>query len=372
MKKENNRHIGRQKTAVLAAILSAAAVLTACGSKTYLKDIKASDYVTLGDYKGIEVNEEKTEINDTLVNDYLEAYLLPSFVTVDEVTGRPVQEGDTVNIDYAGYLDGEQFDGGTASGQNLTIGSHRFIDGFEDGLIGANVGDTLSLELSFPDPYPNDPSLAGKPVVFEVTVNSIGIQKLPELNDEFAVTAGEAMGIEDCTTVQDLKDYLKERFAEQEELRFETAVENSLTNRIMANCTFKEPPAEMVERFLQNITDVQTAQAQTQGMTLPDYMQNYYGMDEAAYKEQFQSNALTGAQQYIMYQAIADIEGLDPTEEQIQEEIDSRVEAYGYESEEEYLENVDVEMLKEQTMRDNVMAFLKENNTITATTEIVD
>ena len=360
------------REAALAVILAASALLCACGSREYLKDVKASDYVTLGDYTGLEVNEEKTEINDTIVNDYIESYLLPSFATVEEVTGRSVEEGDTVNIDYAGYLNGEQFDGGTASGQNLTIGSHRFIDGFEDGLIGANAGDTLSLNLTFPDPYPNDPDLAGKPVVFEVTVNSIGVQKVPELDDEFAVTAGEAMGIENCATVQDLKTYLHERFQEQEELRFETAVETSLTNRVMANCTFKEPPAEMVERFVQNITDVQTAQAQVQGMTLDDYMLNYYGMDQAAYKEQFQSNALTGAQQYLMYQAIADIEGLNPTDEQIQEEIDSRVEEYGYESEEAYLESVDEEMLKEQTMRDNVMEFLKANNTVTAKTAVVD
>ena len=170
------------REAALAVILAASALLCACGSREYLKDVKASDYVTLGDYTGLEVNEEKTEINDTIVNDYIESYLLPSFATVEEVTGRSVEEGDTVNIDYAGYLNGEQFDGGTASGQNLTIGSHRFIDGFEDGLIGANAGDTLSLNLTFPDPYPNDPDLAGKPVVFEVTVNSIGVQKVPELD----------------------------------------------------------------------------------------------------------------------------------------------------------------------------------------------
>ncbi len=360
------------RAAVLSASLVASALLCACGSKEYLKDIKASDYVTLGSYTGAEVNEEKMEINDAIVDDYIESYLLPSFATVEDVTGRSVEEGDTVNIDYAGYLDGEQFDGGTASGQNLTIGSHRFIDGFEEGLVGANVGDKLSLNLSFPDPYPNDPNLAGKPVVFEVTVNSIGVQVIPELNDEFAATVGETMGIENCTTVQELKDDLTRRFKEQEDLQFETAVENDLTNTIMAGCTFKEPPAEMVERFVQNITDVQSAQAQVQGMTLDDYMLNYYGLDQAAYQEQFQSSALTGAQQYIMYQAIADIEGLNPTEEQIQEEIDSRVEAYGYESEEAYLENVDEQMLEEQIMRDNVMAFLKENNTITATSTTID
>ena len=221
--------------AVLSAALTAAALLCACGSKEYLRDIKASDYVTLGSYTGAEVNEEKMEINDAIVDDYIESYLLPSFTTVEEVTGRSVEEGDTVNIDYAGYLDGEQFDGGTASGQNLTIGSHRFIDGFEEGLVGANVGDKLSLNLSFPDPYPNDPNLAGKPVVFEVTVNSIGVQVTPELNDEFAVKVGETMGIENCTTVQDLKDDLTRRFKEQEDLQFETAVENDLTNTIMAD-----------------------------------------------------------------------------------------------------------------------------------------
>lgn len=128
----------------------------------------------------------------------------------------------------------------------------------------------------------------------------------------------------------------------------------------------------MVERFAKNIEDVMNAQAGVQGMTLTSYMQYYYGMDETTYKAQFQADALTGAQQYIMFQAIADIEGLNPSDEQLQGEINSRVETYGYESEEAYRESVDVEMLREQLMRQNVMEFLKENGNILTTSTVVD
>ena len=142
----------KKRVGVLAAVLASATLLTACGSKEYLKDIKASDYVTLGNYMGIEAQAEEPVVEDGLVDMYLQYYILPSYTTTEEVTGRAVQTGDVVNIDYVGYHNGEAFQGGTAEGYDLTIGSGQFISGFEDGLIGANVGDQVSLNLTFPDP----------------------------------------------------------------------------------------------------------------------------------------------------------------------------------------------------------------------------
>lgn len=368
MKKEMKSMPGSRKMTALAAILTAAVMLTACGSKEYLKDIKASDYVTLGNYMGVEAEAAEPTVPDGMVDAYIEYYLLPAYTTSEPVTGRAVEEGDTANIDYVGYIDGEAFAGGTDSNHDLTIGSHSFIDGFEDGLIGVNVGETVSLELAFPNPYNPNPDLSGVPVVFDVTVNSISIQKVPELNDELV----QSMGIEGCTTEKELRDYLYNLFYDDAVQTYENSIETTLTDTIMSVCTFKEPPAEMVERFAKNIEDVMNAQAGVQGMTLTSYMQYYYGMDEATYKAQFQADALTGAQQYIMFQAIADIEGLNPSDEQLQGEINSRVETYGYESEEAYRESVDVEMLREQLMRQNVMEFLKENGNILTTSTVVD
>lgn len=342
--------------------------LTACGDKVYLKDIKAADYVTLGNYIGIEASAAEPVVEDGLVDMYIQYYILPNYTTTEEVTGRAVENGDTANIDFVGYVDGEAFDGGTAAGYDLTIGSHRFIDGFEDGLIGVGIGETVSLDLKFPDPYDSNPALAGVPVVFEVTVNSISRQVVPELTDAFV----QELGIEDCKTEKDLRDYVYQYFYDTEMQTYQNTIETTITNAVMAESSFKEPPAEMVERFEQNLKDVMNANAASMQMTLKDYMQNYYGLEPEGYEEKFKTEALTAAQQYIMFQAIADTEGLNPTEEQIQEEIDSRVEVYGYESEAKFRESTDMEMLREQVMRRNVMDYLKENGEIKMTSVIED
>ena len=210
--------------------------------------------------------------------------------------------------------------------------------------------------------------LSGVPVVFEVTVNSIGRKVMPELTDEFV----QGLGIENCKTEKDLRDYVYNYFYETEVQTYQNTIETTITNAVMSECSFREPPAKMVERFEQNLKDVMNANAQSMGMTLKDYMQNYYGLDADGYAEKFRTEALTAAQQYIMFQAIADTEGLNPTEEQIQEEINSRVEVYNYESEEKFRESTDMEMLKEQVMRRNVMDYLKENGKIEMISTIED
>lgn len=364
----DERSVGRGKGSpgpkafALAAVLMLAALLTACGNKEYLKDIKAADYVTLGNYIGIEASATEPVVADGMVDMYIEYYILASHATTVEVTDRAIQEGDTANIDFVGYIDGEAFDGGTGIGYDLTIGSHQFIDGFEDGLIGANIGDKVTLDkLAFPDPYNPNPDLSGVPVVFEVTINSISRQEIPELTDEFV----QSLEIEGCSTEKELRDYVYNYFYESAVQTYENTIEETLTNTIMSDCTFKEPPAKMVDRFCQNIKDAMSAQAAVQGMTLVQYMQNYYGLGVEEYEERFRADALSAAQQFIMFQAIADVEGLNPTGEQVQEEIDNRVEAYNYESEKAFRESTDVEMLKEQLMKRNVMSFLKENGNIT-------
>lgn len=356
MKKSINSIAGCRKAAVFAAALAASALLSACGSKEYLKDIDASDYVTLGNYIGVEASAAEPVVEDEAVDIDIYYYILPSYA----YTGRAIEEGDSVNIDYVGYIDGEPFAGGTGTNPSLTIGSGQFIDGFEDGLIGVIAGEKVSLNLTFPDPYLPNPDLSGVPVVFEVTVKGI----LPELNDEFV----QSIGLEGCTTVQDLWDYVYNIHYEDAVQTYENSIESVLVDTIMADSTFKEPPAEMVERFYQNLIDGYSARAALQGMSLADYMLYFYEMDQDAYTERFKEDALRGAQQYIMLQAIADIEGLDATDEQLQEEITQRVEIYGFESEEAYREGTDVETLREQLMRENVMEFLKENGNISMIT----
>jgi trigger factor len=197
-----------------------------------------------------------------------------------------------------------------------------------------------------------------------VTINSISEKTVPELTDEFV----QSLGFPDCSTEQELRDYIYNSFYETAVSTYDSTIEQTIQDSVMANCTFKEPPEDMVARMRQNIEDSMTARAESQSMTVTEYMSTYYGLDEDGYEEKLDEEALKGAQVYIMYQAIADVEGLNPTDDEVQEEIDQRVETYGYESEEAFRESNDVELLREYVMKEKVVAFLKENGNITTTT----
>lgn len=362
----------KRKVCVAAAVFASSLFLTACGSKEYLKDIKAEKYVTLGTYTGIEATADKPEVPEDAVDNYIyNNYLGPKAEKVP-VTGRAVQEGDVANIDFVGYHDGTAFEGGTGTGFDLTIGSGQFIEGFEEGLIGANIGETRDLNLTFPDPYTN-PDLAGEDVVFEVTVNSISENKAPELTDELVKQLGEdGYNTGGAQTAQELNDWVYSLYEQSAQSTYDNEIETAMASTIMENSTFKDPPEEMVKRFTASIENNMNARASSLGMTLAQYMQLYQGMDETAYRAAFEEEGVRMTKQYIMYQAIADKEGLMPTEEEISGEMSALMTIYGYASEEELQKSVDVESLREDLMRKKVVAFLKENGNIQATETIVD
>lgn len=353
----------KKKMMLVAAVTLLAGLLSACGKDTaYLSGIKASDYVTLGEYKGIEVIQPEPEVTDEYVDSYIE-YLRSQRTEMVEVTDRKtVQEGDTVNIDYAGYRDGVAFDGGTAQGADLTIGSGRFIEGFEEGLIGVNVGDTVSLNLSFPADYEPNPDLAGVAVVFEVTVNSISVAETPELTDELV----KEFGIEECSTVEELRTYVHDAFYAEAVGLYEDAVASDITQAVMANSIFSEPPEKMVERYKNMLLESMTAQAASYGVNLDTFMLNYYGMDTDSYMAVFQEDATTMAQQYILFQAIADVEGISPTKEEAAKAMEEQAAEFGYASVEEFKEEVGEEVFYEYLVSEKTMEFLKSNAVIKA------
>ncbi len=355
----------RRKICVPAMALVSSLLLTACGSKEYLKDIKAEKYVTLGNYMGLEAVVEKMEVPDGAVESFIEDSFLASRAERVPVSGRPVQDGDTVNIDFTGYQDGVAFEGGTGENFELTIGSGQVIDGFESGLIGAEEGEQVSLDLSFPDPYSRNPDLSGAPVVFEVTVNSISENKLPELTDELVVQLGaEGYNVGGCQTAAELREWVNGLYEQSAQSTYDNEVETALASAVMDNSTFKKVPEEMVERFTKSVENTMNARAASVGMTLAQYMQEYQNLDEAGFRAAFQENGERMAKQYIMYQAIADREGLAPTEEEIAGEISALMEVYGYASEEELRKSVDMEAFREDMMRKKVVAFLIENGNI--------
>lgn len=362
----------KKRICVAAAVFASSLFLTACGSKEYLKDIKAEKYVTLGVYTGIEATVNKPEVPEGAVDSYIyDNYLAPKAERAP-VTDRAVQEGDVANIDFVGYHDGTAFDGGAGTGFDLTIGSGQFIEGFEAGLVGAEIGETRSLNLTFPDPYTN-PDLAGEDVVFEVTVNSISESKAPELTDELVKQLGEeGYNTGGAQTAQELNDYVYNLYEQSAQSTYDNEIETAMASAIMANSTFQDPPEEMVARFVTSIENNMSVRASSIGMSLAQYMQLYQGLDEAGYRALFDEEGMRMAKQYIMYQAIADKEGLVPTEEEVSGEVSALMTIYGYASEEELKKSVDMESLREDLMRKKVVAFLKENGNIQETATIVD
>lgn len=345
----------KKKIVLLAGIMAVVSMLTACGGsndKAYLDGIKAKDYVKLGEYKGIEVTQAQPEVTEEYRDSYI-SYLLK--MNPD----RGVIDGDTVNINYVGTKDGVAFDGGTANGSNLTIGSGQFIPGFEEGLIGAKIGETKDLNLTFPENYKNA-DLAGKAVVFNVTINSIMAAEAQELTDAYVQT----LGIE-CNTVAEYKEFVDKMLMEQEQLSYDQNVEMAISDAVITKCEFtKEPPQEMVDRYSETLTKNLTAEAQSYGKTLEEYMMLYFGMDASTYKEEMNNQGKKSAQQSIMFQAIADAENLNITDDELQSEMETMATDAGYDSVDEFKKIVDDKGYKEYMMIEKVMELLKENAVI--------
>lgn len=342
----------------IAAWTVAAAMMVAvagCGQddsdKVYLDEIKVENYVNLGEYKGMEVVQAPPEVTEESIDSYINYFL-----SLNPSDGA--KEGDTVNIDYAGTLDGVAFDGGTAAGQNLTLGSGRFIAGFEEGLIGAKAGDTVELNLTFPEDYHAE--LAGKDVVFTVTVNAIMAAEPQELNDAYV------KGLDNgCSTVEEYRQYVSDLLMEDATAAYENSIENSLVDMLMERCEFtKEPPQAMVADYEEILTANLTAEAAGYGVTLEQLMSLGYGMDADSYTDEIKKQAERYAQQSIMLQAIADKENLSISEEELQAEMEEIAAAGAYESVEELQKDLDARRYKESMMAQKVMGMLRENAVI--------
>lgn len=310
--------------------------------------------ITLGEYKGIPVTVQKASVTDEEIESLIQYYLNGS-ATYEEVD-RAAQLSDQVNIDFKGIQDGEAFDGGTAEGYDLVLGSGRFIDGFEGGLVGAKKGDELSLDLTFPDPYPNNPDLAGKPVVFEVKVNSVKEKTIPELTDEFVA------GISPETkTVEEFRQMLRDTALEARQTQSDNQRDTDLVNAVIEASEIVCSTADIDESYEMQL-NAYTNMASQYGMDLDTYAMQM-GMDLDTLKKQLREAARSMAKQEMVLKEIAAKENL--TVDESDEEalaID-----YGYESREAILanDNVTEEMLTETALMQKALDFLVEHAVIT-------
>ena len=323
------------------------------GPEAYLSGINVADYVTLGEYKGIEVSVDAPVVTDEYLDSYID-YVLQSNMVTTEITDRPVEEGDIVNIDYEGKIDGVAFDGGTAQGYDLTIGSGTFIDGFEDGLIGAETGETVDVNVTFPENYQGE-EVAGKDAVFTVTVNSISVETLPELTDEFV--QGLDVGV---NTVEEYRQYAYDLLMEEEQATHDSNAEIAVLEAVMAGSQIQDPPEDMTNRYYNRIIDNMTYYASLYGYDLETFL-SMQGTSEDAIRE----SAAQAGQEIIVMQAIADAEGLSVTDEELDAEIETNAGSLGYDDVEEYRTSLDVEGYREYMMSEKVLNFLLENAVVT-------
>ncbi len=318
-----------------------------------LAEVDIDKCVVLGDYKNITVEKSVEAVTDEYLQSLIDEDL--ALYPVD-VAGRSiVQDGDIVNIDYVGTMEGEEFDGGSGTGVNLTIGSGQFIAGFEDGLIGKSKGETVVLDLTFPEGYTD--LLSGKDVQFTVTINAIK-QPLEEPTDEWV-----AANIAGYYTVEEYENGLRE---EQEEANEETALNQMRYNswmQVVDNCTILEYPEPLMEKGRALYDQQAEYYATLCGMTLEEYVEAA-GLTMDEYEENKEAYAEEITAQTLVNYAICQVEGFEIGDEGYQQEVNELLETNDCETEEELIEAYGQDNVEQSAMLNRVSDLILEYATI--------
>lgn len=275
--------------------------------------------VKLGEYKGLGIEKDDTAVTDEDVQNELKSLQERQAELVVKEDGK-VEEGDTVVLDFEGFVDGEAFEGGKAENYSLEVGSGSFIPGFEDQLVGLEAGAEKDVEVTFPEEYHAE-ELAGKPAVFKVKIHEIKAKELPELDDEFAKDVDEEVG-----TLAELTEKTKKRLEEAKENEADAKLREELVLKAAENAEADIPQA-MIDTELDRMMKEFEQRLQMQGMNLELYFQ-FSGQDENALKEQMKEDAEKRVKSNLTLEAIAKAENLQVTDEEVEEELSKMAEAY--------------------------------------------
>ncbi|MCY7860386.1 trigger factor [Bacillus haynesii] len=275
--------------------------------------------VKLGEYKGLGIEKDDTAVTDEDVQNELKSLQERQAELVVKEDGK-VEEGDTVVLDFEGFVDGEAFEGGKAENYSLEVGSGSFIPGFEDQLIGLEAGAEKDVEVTFPEEYHAE-ELAGKPAVFKVKIHEIKAKELPELDDEFAKDVDE-----EVETLAELTEKTKKRLEEAKENEADAKLREELVVKAAENAEADIPQA-MIDTELDRMMKEFEQRLQMQGMNLELYFQ-FSGQDENALKEQMKEDAEKRVKSNLTLEAIAKAENLQVTDEEVEEELSKMAEAY--------------------------------------------
>ena len=288
----------------------------------YTATVAVKPEVTLGEYKGVEVEKASADVSDEDVDAELKRVQDQNsrLVTVED---RPVADGDQTVIDFEGFVDGEAFEGGKGEDYPLTIGSHSFIDNFEEQLIGKNIGDECEVNVTFPENY-QAKELAGKPAVFKVKIKEIKVKELPELDDEFA---GEVSEFE---TLEDYKKDVKAKLAETKGRQAATENENRVVAKVVENATMDIPEA-MIETESRNMVNDYAYRMQSQGLAFDQYLK-YSGMTVEQFMEQLKPQAEQRIRTRLVMEAVVKAENIEPDDEAVEREINAMAANYKMEA----------------------------------------
>ena len=278
--------------------------------------------VTLGEYKGVEVEKAKPEVTDADVEAELKKVQDQNSRMVN-VEDRAVENGDHTVIDFEGFVDGQPFEGGKSEAYPLVIGSHSFIDTFEEQLIGKNIGDEVEVNVTFPAEY-HAAELAGKPAVFKVKIHEIKTKELPELNDEFA---GEVSEFE---TMDEYKSDIRAKLAETKQQQATTENENNVVEKVVANASM-DIPEPMIEQQVRNMIEDYARRMQSQGISLEQYMQ-FTGMTIEKLQEQSRPQAEKRIRTRLVLEAVVAAENIQVSDEAVDAEIAKMAETYKMEA----------------------------------------
>lgn len=305
--------------------------------------------VSVGEYKGIEAERADDSVSEDDVN--AELNRLAERDASTETAERPAQNGDTVVIDFEGFVDGEAFEGGKGEDYSLKLGSGTFIPGFEDQLVGKSAGESCDVNVTFPEEY-QAAELAGKPAVFKCTVKSVQETILPEIDDEFAKDVSE------FETLDELKKDTEKKIAESKKNAADRNFEEKILDKVLETLEADIPEA-MFEAQLDNVMQDYGYRIQSQGISLEDYVKQM-GMDMASFRNIFRDQAERQVKVQLALKKISELENIEPSEDEIEAEYKRLAESYGLE-EDQVKKYVPVDSVKSDLTTQKTLDMLKEN-----------
>lgn len=305
----------------------------------FAAEVAVRPEVELGEYKGVEVTKADAEVTDADVEEELKKVQDQNSRTVS-VEDRAVKDGDMTVIDFEGFIDGEAFDGGKGENYPLTIGSHSFIDTFEEQMIGMNIGEEKELNVTFPEDYHAE-NLKGKPATFKVTVKEIKEKQLPELDDDFA------QDVSDFDTLAEYKDDLKKKIAERKESEAKAKKESEAIEKVVEAAKMDIPQA-MIDTQVNRMLEDFAMRLQQQGLSVDQYFQ-YTGMTADKIMEEMKPEAVKRIKNSLVLEAVAKAENIEVSEEEFEAELQKMADMYKMEIEKikEFMQDAEAKQMKD-------------------------